>query len=96
MAEQHKALDSYFKAIMLCRFFFASVILKLSPGQRDLMGMGGVFQFNAACCFLSCAFVLRFLPETQGLTLTQLEKLFESEEVEEEDEEEQKQAPAVV
>ena len=55
--------------------------LKLFPTLYDVIGLAGIFWVDAATALCACAVVYIFLPETQGLTLTELSAIFGKTEV---------------
>ena len=50
--------------------------MKLFPEVSSTLGLSGAFFLNAAFCLAGSVFVVVYLPETHGLTLTELSKLF--------------------
>lgn len=52
-------------------------MVELFPIWQSAIGLAGVLVCFAALCALAIAFVSRFLPETKGLPVEEIIKLFE-------------------
>jgi len=63
--------------VLAVRYMSSFLILKLFPTIKEWLTLAGAFYLGACVCVVAIAFVWCFLPETQGLTLTQLATLFE-------------------
>ena len=78
------------KLVMTCfnhRYTISFCILKAFPTLESLLGLPGFFYASAAVNIIGAVGVFFLVPETRGLTITELVKLFEGEKEEEKKEE---------
>ena len=68
--------DGQFSISISFRYLVACVLLKLFPEVFSTLGLSGAFFLNAAFCLAGSVFVVVYLPETHGLSLTELSNLF--------------------
>ncbi|XP_075222588.1 facilitated trehalose transporter Tret1-like isoform X2 [Lycorma delicatula] len=71
---QRSLLSSVAGAMNLGSMF---LVIKTYPNIKELVGAKGVFGLYSFFCFLSCIFVLVFLPETKKKSLEEIEEYFE-------------------
>lgn len=55
---------------------FAFIVTKSFSSLQDIMGLSGTFWLFGACCMLAVLFVIRFVPETKGKSLEDIELFF--------------------
>ena len=58
------------------RHIVVAFILKIYPWMLHSLGLAHLFGFHAIVLIIGAIFVIVFLPETRGLTLTELATLF--------------------
>jgi sugar phosphate permease len=59
-----------------CAYLFSFAVLKTYPEMKDTLGRQGVFLFYGAAALLGTVFLWLCLPETQGKTLEEVERMF--------------------
>jgi MFS family permease len=59
-----------------CAYLFSFAVLKTYPQMKDTLGRQGVFLFYGVMALLGTVFLWRCLPETQGKTLEEVERMF--------------------
>lgn len=59
-----------------CAYLFSFAVLKTYPEMKDTLGRQGVFLFYGVTALVGTVFLWLCLPETQGKTLEEVEKMF--------------------
>ncbi|EFN68554.1 Sugar transporter ERD6-like 8 [Camponotus floridanus] len=57
-------------------YIFSAITVKTYPDMLKLMNMHGVFFFFGIVSFIGLIFIILFLPETKGKTLSEIEDMF--------------------
>lgn len=70
-------LFRYFFKILICRSTATFLNLKLFPSLVSYLGLPKVFWMHSSICIFVSILAAIILPETQGLTLTELSNLYE-------------------
>lgn len=61
---------------VVCNFFFNFVMTLIFPEELDLLGASATFLIYAVILVAGIYFIFRYVPETKGLTLEEIEDFF--------------------